>query len=307
MTVQIIGAGLAGLLAANMLPRHDPIIIERQTDLPNNHSAVLRFRSGVIGDIVNIPFRKVSMIKTHQPWLNPVADALMYSRKTNGTFRSDRSITKGLVADERWIAPTDLIARMASKLNIEYGEEFSGSAGAYPEPVISTVPMPILMDLLGYPKREGIEFKHIAGTNVRMMMGDCDAYVSVLIPDPNSPASRISITGAEVIMEMTGEIEPEDAKTFFMGTLRDCLGISLGNITKSAMEVSKQRYSKIAPIDDAKRKEFMFWATDKHNIYSLGRFATWRPGLLLDDLVNDIRLIGKWITDGHRYEMGKVR
>jgi hypothetical protein len=40
--------------------------------------------------------------------------------------------------------------------------------------------------------------------------------------------------------------------------------------------------------------------TEEHNIYSLGRFATWRQ-LLLDDLVKDIGVIEKLIDGNHLY------
>ena len=63
MTISVIGAGLAGLLAGNMLRHRDPVIHEVQPSLPNNHSAVLRFRSSAVGDVLNIPFQKVKMIK----------------------------------------------------------------------------------------------------------------------------------------------------------------------------------------------------------------------------------------------------
>ena len=63
----------------------------------------------------------------------------------------------------------------------------------------------------------------------------------------------------------------------------------------------------LSRIDEELRKDFIYWATDKHNIFSLGRFATWRPGLLLDDLVKDIRLIDKWIDRGDRYALARVR
>ena len=55
--------------------------------------------------------------------------------------------------------------------------------------------------------------------------------------------------------------------------------------------MKRQLYAKILPIPEETRKRFILWATERHNIYSLGRFATWRPGLLMDDLVNDIRVI----------------
>jgi diacylglycerol kinase family enzyme len=67
-------------------------------------------------------------------------------------------------------------------------------------------------------------------------------------------------------------------------------------------ELRRQTYNKIIPIDDESRKRFMLWATNNCHVYSLGRFATWRPGLLLDDLVKDVRLIDKW-TRSSGYDM----
>jgi 2-polyprenyl-6-methoxyphenol hydroxylase-like FAD-dependent oxidoreductase len=42
MTQIIVGAGMAGLLCACLMPHHKPRIVESQGRLPNNHSAVLR-------------------------------------------------------------------------------------------------------------------------------------------------------------------------------------------------------------------------------------------------------------------------
>lgn len=44
----IIGAGMAGLLAANLLHRFNPTVLEKAPSLPNNHAALLRFRSDEI-------------------------------------------------------------------------------------------------------------------------------------------------------------------------------------------------------------------------------------------------------------------
>jgi hypothetical protein len=43
------------------------------------------------------------------------------------------------------------------------------------------------------------------------------------------------------------------------------------------------------------------WATDEFNIYSLGRFAIWKPHVLLDDVFHDMRKIQSMIRDGHNY------
>jgi hypothetical protein len=58
-----------------------------------------------------------------------------------------------------------------------------------------------------------------------------------------------------------------------------------------------QSYAKIAPMDETLRRNFIYWAsTVTGRAYQLGRFATWRPRLLLDDLVHDVRLIEGWAT-----------
>jgi hypothetical protein len=293
----IIGAGMAGLLAANMLRRYHPCVIEQQASLPNNHSAVLRFRTSTVGDVLNIPFKKVSMIKSVLPWRNPVADALAYSAKNGGIYRSDRSIGNGNVNAERYIAPPDFIERMAEMVDIDFGRnaEWNGDL------TISTIPMPMLMVNLHYPDIP--KFQYIEGTNITAVIDNCEAYASLLIPDPAHPFSRISITGDELIIEcpQRGWL-PSEAEAVAHAAVK-LLGIDPLRISSIALQ--HQHYAKINPIDNDARKQFIFWATDKHNIFSLGRYATWRPGLLLDDLVQDVRLIERWIKD--RYNMSQHR
>src|SRR4051812_33221531 len=118
MTQVIIGAGIAGLLAANILKHHRPIVLEAQERLPNNHSAVLRFRTNRVGEVLGIPFKKVKVLKATLPWKNPVADSLAYAHKCLGTYRSDRSIPERPEEVERWVAPPDLIKRMANMVDI---------------------------------------------------------------------------------------------------------------------------------------------------------------------------------------------
>lgn len=298
----IVGAGMAGLLAANMLKRHSPTLIEKTEKLPNNHSAVLRFRSSIIGDTLRIPFKKVNMIKTAIPWRNPVADALMYSYKNTGTMRSDRSIVSGFKSETRYIAPPDLIRQMAFEADcmVGFNTDF-GKDKINGDPVISTIPMPQLMNILDYKPRTEINFTWTAGATLRATIKDCDAYVSLLIPDPKYKFSRLSITGDELFIEVHRDQFVDDIIISQAATL---LGLQLSDF--SDIKIKSQKYSKIIPIDDDKRKRFMHWATTHHNIYSLGRFATWRPSLLLDDLVNDLRLIDHWIRQGHNYETAKA-
>ncbi len=317
--ITIVGAGMAGLLAANMLHRHNPSVLEAQSSLPNNHSAVLRFGSDKVAEVLGIPFKKVQMIKTALSWQNPVADSLAYARKSGGIHRSDRSITKSVERGERWIAPSDLIARMARGINITFDAPFAFdpmAEGSRP-PIISTMPMPALMGLLGY--RPMPEFRYVEGANIIFNALEADAYASLYVPDPDMMFNRVSITGNQVIAEYAfpheGDREGfedlfiiEDGK-MSQALIGEAVDISellgIEEIDPVSIQIKQQRYAKIQPIDDNERKKFLAWATDQHNIFSLGRFATWRPGLLLDDLVHDVRQIERWIGD--RYSMRFAR
>lgn len=296
----IVGAGMAGLLAARMLAHRAPVIWEKQKFLPNNHRAVLRFRTSQIGDILGIPFKKVHMLKDVMPWQNRIADSLAYSYKNTGAYLSDRSIVRGFVSEERYIAPPDFIEQMAEGVKIEFGRHYSPlDPHAEGVPAISTIPMPELMEIMDYDMAP--EFIYKAGATITADLKDTDAYVSLLVPSPNRPYSRVSVTGNQLIIELPKHVVGDD--TFFEDCNKArvelaamCVGL-LGILNEKVSNVrfAVSSYSKILPISDQARKDFMFWATKNSEIYSLGRYATWRPGLLLDDLVKDIRLIDGWI------------
>src|SRR4051812_9941542 len=91
--ILIVGAGMAGLLAANMLRRFNPLVLESQNYLPHNHKALLRFRSPVVSDATAIPFRKVLVRKNI--WDGSrlvdrcnVTLANLYSHKVSGGYNS---------------------------------------------------------------------------------------------------------------------------------------------------------------------------------------------------------------------------
>jgi hypothetical protein len=307
----IIGAGMAGLLAGGMI-RDEPVTIyERAPSLPNNHSAVLRFRSSIVGDTLGIEFKKVKMMKAVVPWRNPVADSLAYSQKTNGTATLRSVMTAdGSVAD-RFIAPENLIQLMADRVN----GEFVYSADVQPlkfdpeELVISTIPMPALMKLLNYAHVP--EFKYVSGFNINCRLGHTDAYVSLYVPNPEYEFNRVSITGNKLTIEFAMphehpsmidklleiyEYNDSEVISSFIDDALKMLGMESNHY--SDVSVKKQPYAKILPIDEGERRRFIVWASDTYNIYSLGRFATWRPGLLMDDVVDDVRKIRRIMKHG---------
>jgi hypothetical protein len=309
MTLYIIGAGMAGLLAANMLHKHDPVVLESQPSLPNNHSAVLRFRSSAVGDVLGIPFRKVQMLKTSLPWRNPVADSLAYARKNLNLYESDRSISRGVESAERWIAPPNLIEQMADGIEIRFGVNYDFARGK--PKVISTIPMPALMKALDYPIQ--VYFRYTGGVNAVAEIEDCDAYATINVPDPGLEYSRVSVTGNKLIVEYANMADDYINYVMNLGIDKEIenevydaaalLGIAdtdVGDIT-----LYRQQYQKIAPIDETLRKNFIHHASSVKGVaWQLGRFATWRPGLQLDDLIHDVRLIERWMqVPTANYEM----
>jgi hypothetical protein len=292
--IDVVGAGMAGLLAAAMLRKKCNGVFESQEELPNNHSAVLRFRSSVVADTLNIPFKKVMAIKSVEPWRNPIADAMAYSRKTNGTATMRSVLSASPDPQPRFIAPPDLLRQMAELIDapVEFGQDYPFWA-FNDRPTISTIPMPSLMSILGYEFDPG-DFNSRSGANVIVSLLDCDAYCSLYVADPTFPAARISITGDQMVAECYGGWKPVD-EFKFAGQCAEKMGLHRSQI--AGVEVKSQKYAKILPMPEDKRRRFVMWASEEHGIYSLGRYATWRPGLLLDDVVNDVRVIQRLIEN----------
>ncbi len=312
----VVGAGMAGLLAAAVLREECSSVIEAQDSLPNNHSALLRFRSSVVGDTLNIPFRPVQVIKAVHSIGNPVADAVSYSIKTNGTATLRSLITAKGEQETRYIAPEDFIARLRSKVvaPIKFGAKWAPSNDS--APTISTLPMPVLMALLDY--KHAIGFVSVPGYVTTARLRDVNLCATVYIPNANELAYRASITGDRLIVEYAfpGKTDEQAAKAMrhlaeYPKNKQDHLHWVLGLFGMGAdrivgvPEVKAQRYAKMLPVDDDARKRFMLWATEHHNIYSFGRFATWRPALLMDDLINDLRVIQRLARGETSYDARK--
>lgn len=305
MSVNIIGAGMAGLLAANMLSARKPIVVERSSELPNNHHAVLRFRSDIVGKTLAIPFRKVNVIKHVHGSVNPVKDAVSYSRKVTG-----RAQVRSIIDTSprvRYIAPPDLIQRMAAGVQVVYSTKVDNHQNLADralrgEHTISTIPMPLLMDLLEYPKELRPEFSYRAGwTVVGRIAEPCDLFASIYYPY-GAYFYRTSVTGDRFMAEAVGE-RPASMPVHSVGYALADMGFG-GPDALSGLEIKESPYQKIDGLDWAgreKAKRFIMWASREYNCHSLGRFATWRPGLLLDDVVNDVHAITRLIDGASAY------
>tara|TARA_R110002020_G_scaffold90683_6_gene220857 strand:+ start:15425 stop:16330 length:906 start_codon:yes stop_codon:yes gene_type:complete len=297
--MKIYGAGLAGLLAGCHFQR--ATIYEAGDKLNQSHKAVLRFRSNEVGESVGIDFDKVKVHKGiwDGDFVEPnIRYANWYSEKVIGRL-ADRSIWN-LETVERFIAPEDFLLELAEKCEgrVKWNhkvtpEEMKDSS----VPAISTIPMMVTGEMLGI-KQVALHWPEFNSAPIvveRFRIKDANVYQTIYYPSPATSLYRASITKDLLIAEY---IDEPDEYNFFQS-----FGISRNDCVK--IEKSNQRHGKIAPINDDWRKSFIYDLSINHNIYSLGRFGTWR-NLLLDDVLKDINVLKKLMKNNIKYERAKI-
>jgi hypothetical protein len=289
----IVGAGLAGLIAANYFRKQSPTVMEQGKSLPNNHAALLRFRSDKVFKVAGLPAKRVTVRKSvvygndFMSNCNPYL-ANQYSLKVTGKI-TDRSIWN-LETEDRYIAPSDFSIKLANGCNILFGKKYMGPSTLPNDsgPVISTMPMPILMKYLKWQDIPNFEFKPI--WVVTAEIAHCHINQTIYFPQPDIPEYRASIVGSHLIIELVTPVEDIWGK---VTEVIDFFGLEKASVGNALMR--KQLYGKMIAIDDQLRKEFMHYATAEFGVYSLGRFATWRP-ILLDDVVDDLAVIERMMS-----------
>lgn len=305
--MKIYGAGLAGLIAGHMLRRHEPTIVEAQPSLPNNHAALLRFRTNNVSTVTGVPFKKVLVSKNIYQDGNFYNEANikfsnMYAIKVSGKAMT-RSILN-LDPVERYIAPPDFINQLSKSLSISYNLPLQSDSldligQNHKNAILSTIPMNLMMDLVGWKDKPEFLYKPIWSITCDIIQPACELYQTIYFPSLDNPIYRASITGNHLILESIEEISKDAAENFLQGFINIFLGNYASNIEN--VRVKKQNYGKLLPIDDNIRKQFIMFLTDNLNIYSIGRFATWRQ-ILMDDVVEDIRIVEKMITNRDAYK-----
>lgn len=303
----IIGAGLSGLIAATQFPQAR--VFESSGSDSIAHRAVLRFRSDKLSRLLGIPFTCVTVRKSIYSAGRHVAPTIelanRYSRKTNGGYL-DRSIWN-VEPVERYIAPETLQQQLVEMVGgrLEWNAPiYAEDIGA--EPLISTIPMSAMHRMLApqmnpkLPMTDAM-FRFASICVDRFRVAKANVYQTIYYPDAHTAVYRASMTGSLLIIErMTDAAEIDklyDVTACDLVTVLNSFGLYNSDVTVLDLN-HEQRFGKIAPIDDALRRQFIYQASTQHNVYSLGRFATWR-NILLDDVIDDIAIIKRMIQQGH--------
>jgi len=303
MKVLIIGSGIAGRVAAFHFRGQDVTIVDERGDGSPlfMHNAVLRTKSDEIGLYLNTEMEKIWVEKAiyRDGSLNSIPtlkDKNEYSLKTTGEL-SKRSISD-LSSCWRYIfrEPFSLPVVDAIKgkvIAIDNNLAFIRTENEEVEKnfnlCITTAPMPVNMALCGIERNISFKEEQIyvvtADLNVKSSI-----HQTIYIPSWPSIFYRITISGQKIVAEGKGAF-PEEEKAFLTLRLivKFVLGVDSENI--EATRFVDQRNGKIVEIDDMARKEIILELSHKHNVYSLGRYACWRPKLMIDDLPKDIKRI----------------
>lgn len=302
------------MLAAQMMRRHNPIVREAQGSLPNNHGALLRFRSKAVPEVTGIRFREVDVLKAvkdpytdHLLTTSTLAHANEYSYKVTGAVAL-RSVIH-LEPVTRYVAPPDFCAALGAGVEVRFNEpltahaisghrtDFTMGEGG---PILSTIPMPTLMALVGWDRVPRFHYRTIWSINVQLDGMGIDTFQTIYYPSLNTPYYRASLTGARLTLEYSNEPRSVDRDI-----LKVCADFGFPTHLVSTSEppqLSEQKYGKILPIDEQERRRFIVAMTQQYNLFSVGRFATWRQ-ILLDDVVKDVKMIERFITDRSGYDV----
>lgn len=311
--VMIIGGGLAGLITACHFP--NSIVYEAGERAPQ-HKALLRFRGEEVSRITGIPFKAVTVDKAVYFRGNyyhdhcPINLANMYSMKVTNQFGS-RSIMK-LKTATRYIAPDDFYDQLVDKLGdrIFFNTPVDALCGYSETPIINTSPLPVMMKLAGIDQKIDFSFDK---ANIRVyrfkIKRKCELYQTIYFPDYSVRTYRASITGDTLIIETIPLVSVSEAAVEAAGGItryRDiklraevdevltAFGLSWSDIALEEVEKVDQKYGKIVDIPKDLRHALLLQLTMDLNVFSVGRFATWR-NILLDDVAHDLAEVEKLI------------
>jgi len=324
MEILIIGAGLAGRIAAgalSVLPDAKITVIEKEPAGTKTHHAIMRLRDPEVCRLLGVTPKEIKVQKRVAEVINgSFEDAYLittdkaeilanntYSRKLYDEI-GYRSI--GTLGDHtRWLAkipigiPAQSVMYSTRLISVRNGCVTIGTNGRNPPEIsslpydfcVSTIPMPSLISAL--PEATGLspvlpEFKRksVPITVVRRkVMVRSSVHQTLYVPSLVLSTYRVTLQEQEIIYESTNG-PPDDSEQYMLANQFGIRSTELGE-----QEVFTQPMGKMLPIDEDLRRMAIMTLSQSYNIFSFGRFAIWKP-IRTDHLVKDIEVIKRMMT-----------
>jgi hypothetical protein len=166
------------------------------------------------------------------------------------------------------------------------------------------------MKMAGWPEMPEFKFKSIWALTVPILSPEVDVYQTIYYPG-DEMYYRCSITGNRLIVEFQEEPKPR-MDDFSSGSVADFrwltrsaqavlndFGIEDSQIGE--LQVKEQKFGKLVPIDDISRRGFIMAMSELYGVYSLGRFATWKPNLLMHEIPGDASVVAGLLEHQDQY------
>jgi hypothetical protein len=290
--IKILGAGLAGLLAYQFFKNEDTVILEKEKkENIFRHNAILRTKKEEFPRMLGINYEKVELEKNYL-FKDSLHITPNIEMKNNYSIKISDKLLKRSINDEnnnknRYIF--DIFDINFDKYNVLFNEKIETLAdiGDY-DFCISTLPMPIMSKISKMEIKQSFETKPIFVYFIYLNI-DSELHQTIYECNEYSPIYRMTLNKKIITIEATKEVEE--------GVLINKMkyfGLLFTDI--ESIEKVEQSNGKIYRIDDNTRKAFILNLTNEYNIYSLGRYAIWKPKLMLDDLLDDLYKIKKMMN-----------
>ena len=295
MKVVIIGAGMAGSVAAGAMSSSVPVVYDSKKDNGGtglgDHYAIMRLRSADIGKYLGCGLSEITVYKAvlygGRLWVEPsITMNNLYSIKTHSEL-GIRSLQE-LGKVKRYLLPP-----FRCPAQVEYDHKacsvkpglitFSNGNEVEYDVCISTMPMPALLGACSI--NHDMEFCanpiYIARATLNIKSS---VHQTIYIPEPSTPVYRMTLENRVIILEST---EPFSG----LGGMSEAISpFGLGVEDCSDFTFHTQHAGKMVSVDDNKRRFFIMKLTDEFGIYSFGRYALWKP-IRADHLIGDIENI----------------
>lgn len=326
----IIGAGVAGSIAARALASMSPRVFEAgpKRSCLDAHKAVMRLRDERAAMLLGVETEKVQATRQIL-WggeLHESCDVRMnnfYSLKVSGEIHKksisnvgtvERLLIRGNVEPpentefDTALRAIDRVRDASSPKGVHTASFYHPRGVNYQETIremileydiaISTIPLNKMAEMVGL-NTEGASF-NVSTISVFTGHLSIDSTVNqtIYVPEPEYKTYRATIEGRKVMFEATEEPSWDE-----LDYLLKMFGIDSNMIEDP--ERGTQKAGKMSKIDDTLRRRLIYHLTDEFNIFSFGRFGIWKP-IRTDEMVSDIEVIKRMIRVG-AYQVQKER